>query len=713
MSLLPEHVDESPHLECSTEWWFVHGRFQGREAEERFFMAAVFRLAGGFSALVSVLDPATGRQRTSSRIDCGLWAAALGQNGNRGLDAHSAPAVLDELRTCGLPREFECPNPAPELSSAPLRLAFADIVLSGRDGGFALVFDEPETSRPLRFELTPAVPRLEIGAARTVFEPEAGMCYVAWPGLRLEGTAGDQAVSGEAWLDHQWGDSSWLRSKDSPPRVRGWDWLGFRLGDGSDWVVSAHWDGQTHQEIARHLTLRDASGAVRVFRAFEWTPLRWWTSPATRIRFPVGWRLSVPELDAELEFAPLADQQEIRVFGPMRAIWEGAGRVRGVVRGRPVDGAARLEGQGYGYIFSLAGYLRGWAEQVDGEMARFLPKVVEERDMHRYAGPPAWAYESSSCTSMLSQPLWDLMDRDGKRWRAIFSFLLLDALGRDPEPFRDILFVVPELFHNASLIIDDIQDGSLTRRGDPAIHRRYGLDVAISAANTSYFLPFLVILDHVHLTPDERHSISSILQRLLIRAHLGQSLDLYWTRLLDQPHLETWMADSLGPKILQMYAFKTSAVVEGLSEVALLLAGTGEPARRAVLEFARAFGLAFQFVDDVNNFSASPDWRKQRGEDLGSGKVTYLIYRALQSLPPAGRARLSEILCQPALRGDPQILAEGIDLIHSSGACGRVRQEAHDLVAPAWRELSRFVPPSASKTELRLLWEGLVELHGA
>lgn len=708
MARLLQQIDESPHTECSTEWWFVHGRFQGREAGQRCFMAAVFRVAGGFSALVSVLDQATGRQQTSSRVDRGLWEAVAGRPG---VDLHSPPAVLDELRTCGLPREFSCPKTAPELFSDPLRLAFADIALNSRGDSFDLAFDEPETGLALRFELKAEAAPLELHSARGALEPEGGMYYIAYPGLRLTGTSGGHGVTGEAWLDHQWGDSSWFRSPDSPPRVRGWDWLGFRLDDGSDWVVLAHWDAETHQEIARHLTVRDSAGAVRVFRSFEWTPLRWWSSPATRVRYPVEWRLSVPALEAELNFTPLADGQEIRVFGPMRAIWEGAGRVSGVVGRRPVEGAARLEGQGYGYIFSLPAYLRGWAEQVDCEMARFLPKVVEDSHVQRYAGPPAWAYESASYTSMLSEPLWDLMARDGKRWRAIFSFLLLEALGRDPQPFLDILFVVPELFHNASLIIDDIQDGSLTRRGAPAIHRRYGLEVAISAANTSYFLPFLVILDHPHLSPEERHAISSTLQRLMIRAHLGQSLDLYWTRELDRPSLETWMADSLGPKILQMYAFKTSAVVEGLSEVALLLARAGPPVRKAVLDFARAFGLAFQFVDDVNNFSTSEEWRKQHGEDLSSGKVTYLIYRALQLLPPAGRARLSEILCRPELRGDARVLAEGIELIHGSGAGDKLRREAYDRVAPAWRELSRVVPPSAAKTELRLLWEGLVELH--
>jgi geranylgeranyl pyrophosphate synthase len=718
MPPLPVPFDEPPQPDSKIEWGFFHGRFGGGEVAERYFMASVFRArlpgpdgrsADAFAALISVLDPVSGRQAASSRVD----RRAVETLGWRGVPG--GPGDLwqrleaDELRRFGIPREFECPAAEPSLSLGRLSFQWGNLRLVCQPHAVLLAFDEPGTGLRLSFELTPAAPRLVIDTAGTAGGKEEAPHYATWPDMRLRGTAGGLEIEGDAWFDHQWGGLAWFRSGDAPPRARGWDWLGFRLDDGSQGVLMTHWDAATEEPTARHLTLRDGSGTVRVHGTFEWTPLRWWTSAATRIAHPVEWRLRVPEWDLELEFAPLADSQEVRVIGPMRAIWEGAGRVRGSVRGRRVEGAARLESQGRGYLPGKSGYLRGWAGLVDRELARFLPKAMAESDIRRYAGPPAWLYEPSSYTSTLSQPLWDLMGRDGKRWRAVFSFLLLDALGRDPEPLMDVMFVLPELLHNASLIIDDIQDDSTLRRGQDAIHRRYGLKVAISAANTAYFLPLMLVLDHAVLTAAEKQAICEAYQRQLVRAHLGQSLDIFWTDTLSAAQLEGWMADSIGPKILQMYALKTAAPIEGLAETALVVAGAGEGAREPVLRFARSMGLAFQLIDDIKNFSDSPGWGKQRGEDLRAGKLTYLILRALETLAPPERGFLRDTLCRPERRADPGVLNQGIELVKRSGACEQVRREARALVEPAWEAFSLAVAPSSSKTELRFLWESLID----
>ena len=710
--------DEPSQPDSRIEWWFFHGRFCGEQVEERYFMASIFRIRlpdrndqtiDGFSALISVLDPATGHQLTSSRVDRSIVGVLGRPDTDGGIDPFSPRVVADELRRYGVPREFDCPEAEPSFSGDPLTFHWGDLRLASQPHGVHLAFNEPGAGRSIFFELTPATPGLVIEAVRTIGEPKEAMQYSTWPSMRLRGTAGDLKISGECWFDHQWGGRAWFQSQDSPPRARGWDWLGFRLDDGSQGVLSTHWDVESGEQIARHVTFRDCSGTVHVCRSFEWTPLRWWTSVATRITHPVDWRLRVPEWDMELVFVPFADNQEIRVFGPLRAIWEGAGRVRGRMRGRSVEGSSRLESQGRGYISDSSAYLRAWASLVDRELVRFLPKAIEESDIRRYAGPPTWLYEPSSYTSTLAEPLWDLMGREGKRWRAVFSFLLLDSLGRDPEPVRDVVFVLPEMLHNASLIIDDIQDDSALRRGQESIHRRYGLDVAISAANTAYFLPLLLVLDHAVLTTEEKRATCEIYQRQLIRAHLGQSLDIFWTHTLSATQLDCWMADSIGPKILQMYALKTAAPLEGLAEAAVLLARIGPAARQPVVQFARCMGLAFQLIDDIKNFSSSPSWGKQRGEDLRAGKLTYLILRALERLAPPEREFLRDMLCRPDRRCDPGVLNQGIELVVHSGACEQVREEARALVAPAWEAFSLFVPPSSSKMELRFLWESLVD----
>ncbi|MCX6622081.1 MAG: hypothetical protein NTY38_13625, partial [Acidobacteria bacterium] len=284
--------DEPSQPAAKIEWWFFHGRFSGEQVEERYFMLSLFRTrqrdrndrpVDTFSALISVLDPATGRQSVSSRVDRTLVAILGRPSPDGGADPLASRVAAEELRQYGLPHEFECPDGTPSLSGEPMSFRWGDLSLASHSRSIHLAFAEPGSGRPLCFELTPVVPRLLVDAARRVGEQEEAMDYATWPGMQLRGTAGDLEITGEGWFDHQWGGQAWFRNMDSPPRVRGWDWLGFRLDDGSQGVLATHWDAESNEEIARHLTLRDGSGKVRVSHSFEWTPLRWWTSAGTRI----------------------------------------------------------------------------------------------------------------------------------------------------------------------------------------------------------------------------------------------------------------------------------------------------------------------------------------------------------------------------------------------------------------------------------------------
>ena len=121
-------------------------------------------------------------------------------------------------------------------------------------------------------------------------------------------------------------------------------------------------------------------------------------------------------------------------------------------------------------------------------------------------------------------------------------------------------------------------------------------------------------------------------------------------------------------------------------------------------------GVAFQIVDDILNFTDARLLKKKRGEDLAAGKVTYVIFRALQMLSGPDRRRLTAILCSEKLRRDEKTVREGIELIRSSGSLSVCAREATRMVEREWRRFSGFVPPSQSKTMLRILCAGLMNL---
>ena len=306
--------------------------------------------------------------------------------------------------------------------------------------------------------------------------------------------------------------------------------------------------------------------------------------------------------------------------------------------------------------------------------------------------------------------MWDLLDRRGKRWRPVFGLLLLEALGTPSLPYEDLQCVTAELLHTGSLIIDDIEDASLLRRGEECIHLRYGESVAINAANTLYFLPFLCLFNHPRLDAEERRLICEIIVRHIIRGHFGQSQDIQWSSRLDRTNLQAWLADGLREKILEMYLMKTGAPVQAVAEAACVIAGAGEAARAACVAFARGFSVAFQIMDDVRNFAESAELGKTPGEDLREGKLTYAIVRALDDLPEAGRSRLADILCSRELRASLEGFQEGCDLVRRSGSLEACRKEAQKMACDAWRHLTSELPNSWPRMILASMAFGLLDM---
>ena len=96
-------------------------------------------------------------------------------------------------------------------------------------------------------------------------------------------------------------------------------------------------------------------------------------------------------------------------------------------------------------------------------------------------------------TQSISKPLYDLLDRGGKRWRPALCFMITKMSGHDPKEVYDIAAFV-ELIHNGSIIIDDIQDQSDVRRSKPCIHLTYGVDTSINLGNFMYFAPLNYLL---------------------------------------------------------------------------------------------------------------------------------------------------------------------------------------------------------------------------
>jgi predicted secreted hydrolase len=186
------------------------------------------------------------------------------------------------------------------------------------------------------------------GYSRKGPDPLSASEYYSLPHLRVTGSVmrddGTEAITGEAWLDHEWS------SRYLDPNAAGWDWVGLNLDDGGALMAfrirgrdgSAYWAGGT--ELG-------ATGAPRALepRDIRFVPGRLWHSARSGVDYPVSWELQLP--GRTLELTPLMDDQEIDARASSRALyWEGA--VSALQAGHPI-GRGYLELTGYGQPLSL------------------------------------------------------------------------------------------------------------------------------------------------------------------------------------------------------------------------------------------------------------------------------------------------------------------------------------------------------------------------
>jgi geranylgeranyl diphosphate synthase type I len=145
------------------------------------------------------------------------------------------------------------------------------------------------------------------------------------------------------------------------------------------------------------------------------------------------------------------------------------------------------------------------SKTVEEHILSYLPPKVTSETIERLVGTTKWSHDTDAYSSVIAEPVWDLISRKGKCWRPILGILLLRIFGKPEKEYEQLICVVTELIHTGALIIDDIEDSSALRRGGPTIHIKYKLDVALNAGNTLYFLPIPLIVNHPLLSESQKY----------------------------------------------------------------------------------------------------------------------------------------------------------------------------------------------------------------
>lgn len=442
-----------------------------------------------------------------------------------------------------------------------------------------------------------------------------------------------------------------------------------------------------------------------------WQPTRHWTSLATLNTYPTSVRVSVPALDLEMEITAPESGREIRTLTVGRAFWESPATVRGTMNGLPVSGTAVLQTRPDNTVGDIEHYMRRSHDIARAEAAAVYPDHPHDTAaISLLAGTHDGTRLDDTAPARLHQalvaPVLHLLDNPGRSWRPYISATVLGLLGTDPEPYR-ALTAATELMHTSALIVDDIQDGSLTRRGRPSVHEVFGTAETITSGTLGYYT-FDPLFQRV---PQADAPTMLRIYQLYLRAmragHAGQALDLAGHHAAFDEAVESGDPRPLLEQIRTTHRLKTGRLVRCTAEITAILAGADEPQLAAISRYFEDVGIAYQISDDVIDLygQVSPDEYRQGitvrspAEDLATGTVTYPVAHATGLLGKADRKRLHTAL---QARTDAGAI-EASDLLMRSGALDVCLTEARTLVDHAWQTLDPLLPPTLHKVMVRAL----------
>ena len=348
-------------------------------------------------------------------------------------------------------------------------------------------------------------------------------------------------------------------------------------------------------------------------------------------------------------------------------------------------------------------YLEKKKKEIDQIIEKHFPRKIDEKWLKLVFGKPRYSFSKKAGQEVLTKPVWELLERGGKRWRPALFLLILEALGKNPKKFLDFA-IIPELIHNGSLIIDDVEDQGELRRGKPCLHRMFGVDVAINAGNFLYFFPFHLLFQKKRKLKKETllKFYETSLQEM-INIHLGQGTDIFWHR---------GKAKRIEEKeYLQMCAFKTGCLARMAAKLAVVLANGDEKLAEKIGYFAESLGIAFQIQDDILDLTLTGKERekfgKSFGNDIKEGKRTLMVVYTLKKANKRDKKRLLEILDKHT--DDETEKKEAIEIIKKYGGIDYAKKVAKNLVKESWQGVEKLLPESRAKERLRELFLYLIE----
>ena len=284
----------------------------------------------------------------------------------------------------------------------------------------------------------------------------------------------------------------------------------------------------------------------------------------------------------------------------------------------------------------------------------------------------------------LYTPVNHIMNIPGKRIRPLLLLMSCELFGGDVKQALNPAFAV-EVFHNFSLVHDDIMDNADIRRGFPTVHKLYGINAGILAGDVmlAYAYKYLTDVSSQYIAP-----LIAVFNQTAIEIFEGQQMDMDFEKRMDVGEDE----------YLKMIEFKTSVLLGCCLRLGAILGNAGDSDQRLMYEFGLKLGLSFQIKDDyLDTFGEAAKVGKRIGGDIIQNKKTYLYVSAWNNSNDAEKAKLTDLLNE---KDEEKKIAEVKQLFEVTGARQQALDKADELYNLALESLKKVSMPENAKKPL-------------
>lgn len=217
----------------------------------------------------------------------------------------------------------------------------------------------------------------------------------------------------------------------------------------------------------------------------------------------------------------------------------------------------------------------------------------------------------------LYDPIEYIMSLGGKRIRPLFVLAGCDMFDVDVNNALPAALAV-EIFHNFTLVHDDIMDEAPLRRNKSSVHKKWNNNIAILSGDVMLVKAYQELCrSDATLLPQ----LLNVFNDTAVKVCEGQQLDMNYESLF-KPSI---------PQYLKMIELKTAVLLGGSLKMGALIAGVDEKNAQLLYEFGKYIGIAFQLQDDILDVYADVEkFGKQKGGDIVANKKTFLLLKAME-----------------------------------------------------------------------------------